>query len=157
MTNEEVLNEVKSIMDTLEIEDEDVRQEIYLNALQNIKMCEDHNSILLEIINPILYKHFNELQEINRRFVSYKSLDKINKDNMIYDMINSRARKNNMVKRIYCTSKNLGPVHTYIISEHFLKQTDLDDMAKVLNISRESVELIIDEVISDIKSVLNIS
>lgn len=155
MTNEEVLDKVKSVMDELNIKDEDVRQDIYLSALQNPLMCEDYNTILLELVNPIVYDHFRELQEINRKFVSYKSLDKINKDNKITDMIDEKNRKKEQVKQVYEVAAKFGQLHSYIISERFLKETDLNDIANELNMSREIVESIVNEVISDIKSVLN--
>lgn len=155
MTNEEVLDKIKMIMDKLNITDEDVRQDIYLNALQNPSLCVDYDTILVELINPVAYNHFNELQEINKKFISYSSLDKINKDHKITKMIEDINIKKKQLQKIYDIAAEFGQTHLYIINERFLNQTDLDDIAVKLNISRDMVESIILDVISDIKSVLN--
>lgn len=155
MTNEDVLDKVRMVMDELSIKDEDTRQDIYLSALQNPSLCVDHNTILLELINPIVYKHFNELQEINRKFVSYKSLDKMNKDNKITEIIEEQNKKTKQIQKIYDAATKFGVIHSYIIRERFLKETDLDNMAISLNIPKDVVETIIDDVILDIRSVLD--
>lgn len=153
MKNEEKLEKVRLLMDDLDIIDEDTRQEIYLKALSQTEDQTD-NELLVNVINPILYKNFNELTAYKKRFVPARSLDKMIRKQMISNPFFSNREDINRLNNINEVATSFSLLHPYILEEVFMKGTSSHDLGKEFNIDTDMVDALIEQIVSDIRKIL---
>lgn len=150
---DEILSNVTIIMNTLSISDDDTRQEIFIRALTLPHYCTDSSMIMEHIINPVLHEQFKILKNLTRN-VPISLLNKPDKA-LLKRNIDSHNKDIKDVNDICDASEVLGMLHSYIINEYFIKQTDRSDIVKSLQITDEMFDILLERIISDIRSVLN--
>lgn len=148
-----IILKVRNILNALEITDDDTRQDIYLKAISEPWYCKDKISILMNIINPVLSANFKQLKLTNK-FIPMTSLCKTDIDT-IKRNISTHNDDTDKVNEICDASKVLGMLHSYIINEYFIKQTDRSEIVSSLQITDEMFDLLLDKIVVDIRSVLN--
>lgn len=147
MRNEEKIAKVNKLMNDLDINDEDTRQEIYLGILSYNGDLTDAD-IILNVINPVIYTRFESLTEYRKKVIPMSSVD-TNDKFFIYDKMNDK----NSLKEINAISKNLGMLHSYVVDQ-YIKGSDSSKISNDLNLPSDITDAVVEHIMNAIKNAL---